>query len=75
MLETGVILDHTYEILEMIGRGGGVIVYKARHLRLNKLVAVKKVADNALGKLNVRGEADILKNLRHTYLPQVYDFL
>ena len=75
MLETGVILDHTYEILEMIGRGGGGIVYKARHLRLNKLVAVKKVADNALGKLNVRGEADILKNLRHTYLPQVYDFL
>lgn len=75
MLQTGTVLDNTYEIIEILGKGGGGIVYKARHLRLKKLVAVKKVADNAKGKLNVRGEADILKNLHHTYLPQVYDFL
>lgn len=75
MLEIGKVLDNTYEILEVLGKGGGGIVYKARHLRLQKLVAVKKIAENAKGKLNIRGEADILKNLRHTYLPQVYDFL
>ncbi len=75
MLETGKILDGTYEILEVIGRGGGGTVYKARHLRLGKTVAVKRVADRAVGRLNVRAEADILKNLHHTYLPQVYDFL
>ena len=28
-----------------------------------------------MDRVNVRGEADILKQLRHTYLPQVYDFL
>ena len=75
MLETGKVLDGTYKILEVIGRGGGGIVYKAAHLRLGKTVAVKKVADHVAGRINVRGEADILKNLHHTYLPQVYDFL
>ncbi|HIZ43494.1 MAG TPA: protein kinase [Firmicutes bacterium] len=75
MLKTGSVLNDTYEILGVIGQGGGGIVYQAMHLRLRKPVAVKKVADSAAGRLNLRGEADILKNLHHTYLPRIYDFL
>lgn len=75
MLRRGDILDNTYQIIEEIGHGGGGIVYKAIHLRLQKYVAVKKIRDKVMGIINVRGEADILKNLRHSYLPQVYDFL
>lgn len=75
MPRRGDILDNTYQIIEEIGHGGGGIVYKAIHLRLQKYVAVKKIRDKVAGIINVRGEADILKNLHHTYLPQVYDFL
>lgn len=75
MLNRGDILDNTYQIINEIGNGGGGIVYKAIHLRLQKYVAVKKVRDNVLDIINIRGEADILKNLKHAYLPQVYDFL
>ena len=74
-LEKGVILEKTYEIVEEIGSGGGGIVYKARHLRLQTDVVVKKIKDEVLGKLESRQEADILKKLKHPYLPRVYDFI
>ena len=65
-----------YEIDQKIGAGGGGVVYLGRHLRLQKLVVLKADRRN----LNTRPEAlrrevDMLKNLSHTYIPQVYDFV
>lgn len=65
-----------YEIQERIGAGGGGIVYLGRHLRLEKQVVLK--ADKRT--LNTRSEAlrrevDMLKDLSHTFIPQVYDFV
>lgn len=74
MFQPGEILDHTYQIVEEIGAGGAGVIYKAYHLRLQKYVVIKKIKENFVGQLNVRGEADILKGLHHTYLPQIYDF-
>lgn len=74
-LTKGIILENTYEILEEIGSGGGGIVFKARHLRLQTDVVVKKIKDEVLGKVKSRQEADILKKLKHPYLPRVYDFI
>ncbi|WP_321004300.1 protein kinase domain-containing protein [Eisenbergiella porci] len=71
----GTCLDNTYTILEEIGHGGGGIVYKAYHERLKTRVVVKKVRDKVKGILESRAEADILKDMKHTYLPRVYDFL
>ena len=42
MLQRGTIIGGTYEIMEEIGSGGGGIVYKARHIRLETDVVVKK---------------------------------
>lgn len=75
MLKKGDLLDNTYKIIEQIGSGGGGIIYKAEHTRLQKEVVVKLIRDNIKDKINERAEADILKKLKHTYLPQVYDFL
>ena len=74
-LQKGTLLENTYEILEEIGSGGGGVVYKARHLRLQTDVVVKKIRNEVLGKVKSRQEADILKNLKHPYLPRVYDFI
>lgn len=75
ILVKGTILEQTYEIVEEIGSGGGGIVYKARHLRLQTDVVVKKIKEEVKGKVKLRQEADILKNLKHPYLPRVYDFI
>lgn len=65
-----------YEIQEKIGAGGGGIVYLGRHLRLDKQVVLK--ADKRTlkaGTETLRREVDMLKDLSHTYIPQVYDFV
>lgn len=74
-MRPGEILNHSYQIVREIGSGGGGIVYKAYHIRLQKYIVVKKIKDNFVGRLDSRGEVDILKRLRHKYLPQVYDFV
>lgn len=67
-------LSTTYEIHHKIGEGGGGEVYIATHKRLQKTVVLKKIKSNVSIK-DCRTEVDILKNLRHSYLPQVIDFI
>ena len=64
-----------YNITEIIGQGGGGTVYKAVHPRLEKNVVLKQIKSSVKGKISLRGEVDVLKNLKHTYLPQVIDFI
>ncbi len=75
MIKIGDLLDNTYVIEERIGSGGSGIIYKAYHTRLKKNVVIKQIKSELIGKINERSEVDILKNLKHTYLPQVYDFI
>lgn len=67
-------LTSTYEIYQKIGEGGGGEVYVAMHKRLQKKVVLKKIKSSVSIK-DCRIEVDILKNLRHSYLPQVIDFI
>jgi len=70
------IIAGTYEINEEIGSGGGGIVYIGKHLRLDKQVVLKADKRKLSAKPEVlRREVDALKNLSHTYIPQVYDFI
>ena len=75
MLKEGMILGGTYQIVGKIGSGGGGVVYKARHLRLQTDVVVKRIRDEVRDKVQSRHEAYVLKQLKHPYLPRVYDFI
>jgi serine/threonine protein kinase len=70
------IIASSYEIIREIGSGGGGVVYLGRHLRLGKEVVLKADKRTLAAKPEVlRREVDALKNLSHTYIPQVYDFV
>ena len=66
-------LNDTYVLLEQIGAGSNGVVYKAWHTRLQIYVAVKKIRERVKGRLSETAEADLLKNMKHTCLPRVYD--
>ena len=68
-------ISDTYEIIEKIGAGNSGEVYKAYHKNLKKYVVLKKIRAEIKDVLNNRAEADVLKNLHHPCLPQVFDFL
>jgi hypothetical protein len=66
-----------YEVLEEIGRGGMGVVYRARHLPLNRLVALKFIlaggAAPARRREGFRREAEVVARLRHPNIVQIYD--
>src|SRR5262249_47444257 len=66
-----------YEVESVLGRGGMGVVYRARHLRLGRLVALKMaLAGSYAGpheRERFRREAEAVAALRHPNIVQVYD--
>ena len=73
----GRMLDNRYEILEVIGRGGMAVVYKARCHLLNRYVAVKILRDEMAADEEFRErfnkEAQAVAMLSHPNIISVYD--
>lgn len=72
-------VDHPngYEMLGELGRGGMAVVYRARHLELNRVVALKVLRwgdwDAAADARRVRHEAELVARLQHPNIVQVYE--
>ena len=66
-----------HEVLAMVGYGGMGVVYKARHLRLNRPVAIKMLLSgahtNRIRFSSLMREAQVIARLRHPNIVQVYD--
>ncbi len=75
--ETGSPAIPGFEVLEVLGRGGMGVVYKARQKSLNRLVALKMIRtsgpDRLEERLRFRMEAEAVAQLGHGNIVQVYE--
>ena len=80
MLEIGSLLDGKYKILNKIGQGGMSVVYLAMNEKANKQWAVKEMRKEKnrnyeVMKQSLITETNLLKELKHPYLPSIADII
>ncbi len=65
-----------YEMIDELGRGGMGIVYKARDLRLGRIVAIKRIAESAYAQpaqlQRFLAEAELVARLRHANIVAIH---
>lgn len=74
----GTLFEDKYQIEECVGQGGMSVVYRARHVQLNKTVAVKLLHSHlneqskAIGRFHQ--EAQAISRLDHDGFVRLYDY-
>ncbi|QHQ60086.1 protein kinase [Anaerocolumna sedimenticola] len=63
-----------YRIIKLLGRGGSAEVFLAEHIKLKSLRAIKRISKDHIQHEQLLNEAYILKNLKHSCIPVIYDF-
>jgi serine/threonine-protein kinase len=67
------ILFGKYRMIDLLGTGGNCEVYLAEHIKLNSFRAIKFISKNHPLYDFLWKEALILKNLKHSCIPIIYD--
>jgi WD40 repeat protein/serine/threonine protein kinase len=63
-----------YEVLGLLGEGGMGVVYKARHRKLNRIVALKMIAgEHQQIHARFRAEAEAIARLQHPHIVQIFE--
>lgn len=74
----GTLFENRFEILSVIGRGGMGMVYKARHVHMDKIVAIKTLVESAVfdenSFLRFEQEARTASSLEHPNIIKIFDF-
>ncbi|MBX9688975.1 MAG: serine/threonine protein kinase [Candidatus Obscuribacterales bacterium] len=74
----GEIIDNQYRITEVLGKGGMSVVYKATHMVLNRVVAIKTMHSHLVSDSNAlmrfKQEALAASQLDHPHVIKVYGF-
>lgn len=81
LLKNGTLLQNRYKITKLIGQGGMGAIYLADDTRFsNRVCVLKEMLDNfvdeeqrKIATSNFLREADMLANLHHDGIPEVYD--
>lgn len=68
-------LGKDYVDVRPLSEGGMGTLFRAYRCGLGVDVVIKRVKTKYLGKLDQQAEANILKRIKHRYLPRIYDFI
>jgi kinase domain protein len=68
-------LGSGYSAIRPLGEGGMGTLYRAHKDSLDIDVVIKRVKQKFKGRMDERAEANILKTLKHKYLPRIYDVI
>lgn len=74
----GQLVADRYEISSLVGEGGMGLVYKARHVLMNRWVAIKMIRQELVSNMvlyqRFQQEAKAISKLDHPNIVKVYDF-
>lgn len=74
---SGQILNH-YQLMELLGKGGMAVVYRARQTNIERHVAIKIMANSLTSDEDFFGrfkhEADLIAKLEHPNILPIYDY-
>ncbi len=77
-MEVGITIKDQYQVVEHIGRGGMADVWSARDQRLNRLVAIKTIAQSLSADDDpialFEQEAQTIAQMEHPHILPIYDF-